>query len=231
MSNKVLIKNIPESERPRERLCKYGAKNLSTEDLIAIILKCGTKDYSSKYLATKILSMVKDVTKLKEITLGKLVEINGIGIAKASELLAAIELGRRVFETKTLDNNLKFNTASKIFEYFNSEFKNINQELFCCVYLNQHKMLIDKKLLFKGTLNRSLIHPREIFKEAYLCSAASIICIHNHPSGDVTPSNEDIMLTNMLVKIGKMQGINVIDHIIVGNDHYFSFYENNMIER
>lgn len=229
--NKILIKQIPKEERPRERLVKYGAKNLSTEDLIAIILKTGTKDYSSKYLASEILNLVKDVTDLKNLKLSKLININGIGVVKSIEFLAALELGRRVYQNKPLDNNLKCNSAFKIFEHFKSQFIGVEQECFYCLYLDGQKKLIDKKLLFKGTLNKSFIHPREIFKEAYLASAAYIICLHNHPTGFVIPSKEDINVTNNLVKIGKLQGIPIIDHIIIGNNNYYSFYENNAIER
>lgn len=229
--NSVLIKNIPKEERPRERLVKYGPKNLSTEDLIAIILKTGTRDYSSRYLASEIIKLVKDVSELKRLNLSKLITINGIGAVKAIEFLAALELGRRVYDSKPLDKNLKCNSASKIFEHFRSELQDLNQECFYCLYLDQHKKLIDKKLLFKGTLNKSLIHPREIFKEAYLSSAAYIICLHNHPSGNVIPSNEDINITSYLVKVGKLQGIPIIDHIIIGNNNYYSFYENNALER
>lgn len=229
--NNILIRQIPQEERPRERLVKYGAKNLSTEDLIAIILKTGTKDYSSKYLASQILKKVKNIPDIKNITLNTLININGIGAVKAIEFLAALELGRRVYESKPLDNNLKFNSAIKIFEHFKSEMDGLKQECFYCVYLDQNKKLIDKKLLFKGTLNKSLIHPREIFKWAYLSSSAYIICVHNHPSGNVIPSTEDINITDALVKIGKLQGIPVIDHIIVGNNNYYSFYENNILER
>jgi len=229
--NNILIRQIPTEERPRERLVKYGAKNLSTEDLIAIILKTGTKDYSSKYLASQILKKVKNISDLKNITLSNLININGIGAVKAIEFLAALELGRRVYESKPLDNNLKFNSASKIFDHFKSELDGLKQECFYCVYLDQNKRLIDKKLLFKGTLNKSLIHPREIFKWAYLSSSAYIICVHNHPSGNVIPSTEDINITDALVKIGKLQGIPVIDHIIIGNNNYYSFYENNILER
>lgn len=227
--NSMLIKDVPEEERPRERLVKYGAKNLSTNELIAIILKTGTRDYSSKYLANEILKMVKDVSDLKKITLSKLININGIGAVKAIEFLAAIELGRRVYDSKPLDNNLKCNGAEKIFKHFRSELSGLNQEHFYCLYLNQQKRLIDKKLLFKGTLNKSLIHPREIFKGAYLSSAAYIICIHNHPSGNVIPSSEDINITDNLVNIGKLQGIPIIDHIIIGDNNYYSFYENDMM--
>lgn len=229
--NRVLIRNIPKDERPRERLVKYGPRNLSTEDLIAIILKTGTKDYSSKYLASEIMKLVKDVCELKKLTLSRLISINGIGAVKAIEFLAALELGRRVYDEKPLDKNLKCNSAEKIFNHFRSEIRDLNQEYFYCLYLDQHKRLISKKLLFKGTLNRSIIHPREIFKEAYLSSAAYIICLHNHPSGNVIPSKEDINMTDYLVKIGKMQGIPVIDHIIIGSNNYYSFYENNALER
>lgn len=231
MNNSPLIKQIPISERPRERLIKYGAKSLSTEDLIAIIMKTGTKDYSSKYLASQILKMVKTVPDLKKLTLNNLIKINGIGVVKAIEFVAALELGRRVYDETILDKNLKFNGANKIYKYFKSELSEINQECFFCLYLDQSKKLIDKKLLFKGTLNKSLVHPREIFKWAYLSSAAYIICVHNHPSGNVIPSDEDINITNSLVQIGKLQGIPVIDHIIIGSLNYYSFYENDMIGR
>lgn len=229
MMSNILIKEIPIEERPRERLVKYGASNLSTEDLIAIILKTGTKDYSSKFLAGEILKKVKDVSDLKKLNLSTLIKINGIGAVKAIEFLAALELGRRVYDSKKLDNNLKCNSASKIFNYFRSEIASSTQECFYCLYLDQHKKLIDKKLLFKGTLNKSFVHPREIFKEAYLASAASIICVHNHPSGNVIPSRDDIIVTNNLVKIGLIQGIPIIDHIIVSSNNYYSFYENDMI--
>lgn len=228
--NSVLIKEVPKEERPRERLVMYGASNLSTEDLIAIILKTGTKDYSSKYLASEVLKLVNDVSDLKKISLSNLIKINGIGAVKAIEFLAALELGKRVYAQKPLDNNLKLNTALKIFNYFKHEFDGKQQEYFYAIYLDQHKKLIDKKLLFKGTLNKSLVHPREIFKEAYLASAAYIICVHNHPSGNVIPSQDDINITNNLMKIGYIQGIPVLDHIIISSNNYFSFYENNVKE-
>ena len=150
--NSVLIKEVPKEERPRERLVRYGAKNLSTEDLIAIILKTGTRDYSSKYLASEILKMVDDVTELRKLTLGKLIKINGIGAVKAIEFLASLELGRRVYEAKPLENNLKFNSAQKIFNHFRAELSGSNQEYFYCIYLNQHKRLIEKKCFLKEHL-------------------------------------------------------------------------------
>ena len=148
----VIIKDVPIDERPRERLVKYGPRNLSLDDLIAIILKTGTKEYSSKYLANEVLKLVNNVSDLKKITLSKLISINGIGAVKAIEFLAALELGRRVYEEKPLENNLKCNSAEKIFRYFKSIFSGLDQEYFYCLYLDSNKKLIDKKLLFKGTL-------------------------------------------------------------------------------
>lgn len=228
--NKLLIKAIPKEERPRERLIRDGAKNISLEDLIAITLKTGTKDYSSKYLAGKILSLVKDASELKNLTLKKLISINGIGAVKAIDFLAALELGRRVYQETVIDSSFKCNGAVKVFNYFKHLFIFEKQEYFYCLYLDNHKNLIDKKLLFKGTINRSIVHPREIFKEAYLNSASSIICIHNHPSGVISPSKEDILITKKLVSIGKLLGIPIIDHIIIGKDDYYSFYENDILE-
>lgn len=228
--NNILIKNVPKEERPRERLVKYGRENLSLEDLIAIILKTGTRDYSSKYLASKILSLVKNTSDLKDLTLSKLIKINGIGAVKAIDFLAALELGRRVYNDNPIEKDLKCNGAVKVYNYFKNIFDGKKQEYFYALYLDQNKSYIDKKLLFKGTLNRSIIHPREIFKEAYLNSASSIICIHNHPSGNVLPSKEDILITKKLIAIGKLLGIPVIDHVVIGNNNYYSFYENDMME-
>ncbi len=228
--NNMLIKKTPLDERPRERLVKYGKENVSTEDLIAIILKTGMKDYSSRFLASRILELVDSVHDLKNITLFKLMNIKGIGAVKAIDFLAALELGRRVYETTPNIKSVKLNSAEIIYEYFKNRFEDEMQECFYALYLDQQKKLINKKLLFKGTLNKSVVHPREIFKEAYLNSAAYIICIHNHPSGNVKPSNEDIIITNSLTQIGKIQKIPILDHIIIGKDNYYSFYENDFIK-
>ena len=220
----TLIKDIPKSERPRERLKKYGRENISNEELLSIILNTGTKNKSVKDISNLILSKINDITDLKDITLNSLKQIDGIGEVKAIKILASIELGKRVY----LDNNLvniKMDTPEKIYNYMKNEVEGKNQEYFYAIYLDSKKNLIDKKLLFIGTLNKSIVHPREIFKYAYLLSASSIICVHNHPSGDTIPSKEDLNLTKALVEIGKMQGINIIDHIIIGKN-YYSLYQN-----
>lgn len=222
--SQMLIKNIPEFERPRERFLKFGAENLSNSELISILLNNGTKNISVKELSDSILRNINDISELKNMTLSKLKEIKGIGDVKAITLLSALELGKRVYYRKNV-SKIKMNSADKIYNYMKDELYGKNQEYFYALYLDSKKNLIDKKLLFIGTINKSIVHPREIFKYAYLLSASSIICIHNHPSGDPLPSNEDVILTNNLKKIGDMQGIPVIDHIIIGNN-YYSFFEN-----
>jgi DNA repair protein RadC len=220
----TLIKDIPKSERPRERLKKYGRENISNEELLSIILNTGTKNKSVKDISNLILSKINDITDLKDITLNSLKQIDGIGEVKAIKILASIELGKRVYMDKNLVN-IKMDTPEKIYNYMKNEVEGKNQEYFYAIYLDSKKNLIDKKLLFIGTLNKSIVHPREIFKYAYLLSASSIICVHNHPSGDTIPSKEDLNLTKALVEIGKIQGINIIDHIIIGKN-YYSLYQN-----
>lgn len=222
--NNLLIKNIPEFDRPRERFKKYGVENLSNNELISIILSSGTKNISVKELSSNILGKLDDISDLKDMTLNKLKQTKGIGEVKAITLLSALELGKRVYYEKNI-SKIKMNSADKIYNYMKDIVCNKNQEYFYALYLDSKKNLIDKKLLFIGTINKSIVHPREIFKYAYLLSASSIVCIHNHPSGDPLPSKEDMLITKHLVDIGKMQGISVIDHIIIGNN-YYSFYEN-----
>ena len=221
------IRNIPISERPRERFIKYGKENLQTSELISIILNTGTKEKSVIELSNDIIQSVDNINELKELSLNKLIKIDGIGKVKAIKLLSAIELGKRVYYDTKVDK-IKINSAKKVYEYMKKDLINKKQEYFYAMYLDTKKNLIDIKLLFIGTINKSIVHPREIFKYAYLLSANSIICVHNHPSGDTTPSKEDILFTNSIIEIGKIQDIKIIDHIIIGND-YFSFCENNMI--
>lgn len=220
------MKEIPKEERPRERLIKEGVDKLSNEELISIILKTGTKDKNVKDISIEILQMVQNITGLKNMTIPKLKKIKGVGEVKAIELIATIELGKRIFLTKSGKDNTRMCNPKEIWNMTKYLFYGKKQECFYCLYLNNKQELIERKLLFMGTINRSIVHPREVFKEAYLVSASNIICMHNHPSGDVTPSKEDLYFTKNLVEIGKMQGIPIIDHIIVSDDSYYSFYEN-----
>lgn len=222
--NNILIKDIPINDRPRERLIKYGVENITNEELLSIILKTGTKEKSVKDIALQILKEYKSINNMKNITINKLSKINGIGIVKSIELIASIELGRRVYTSNNIDK-IKVNTSKDIYDYFNELLKDKLQEHFYVVYLDNKKKIIDNKLLYVGTINGSVAHPREIFKYAYLESASFIICVHNHPSGDPTPSKEDITFTNNLIEIGKLNNIPVLDHIVIGNNTYYSFFE------
>lgn len=228
--HKIMMKDIPNEEKPRERLLKYGKDNISNEDLIAIILKTGTKEYSVKTLSNLLLSNINNIYELKDINIQSLIKIKGIGIIKAIELIAALELGKRVYYEKKIETKIKLENPKKIFEYFKYLIDDRKQEYFYCLYLDNKKNLIDKKLLFIGTINMSIVHPREIFKHAYILSASSIICVHNHPSGNPEPSIEDKNITKILIKIGNIQNIIINDHIIIGDNKYYSFYEeNNML--
>lgn len=222
------FKSIPDSDKPRERLYNYGSEYLSDEELISIILKTGSKNYSVKEVALKLLETVGSIDKLKDIGISTLTNIEGIGIVKAIELKAAIELGRRVYKSK-IEDKIKLNNAISIYDYFKDVLGDKKQEYFYCVYLDTKGNYLGKKCLFIGTINNSLVHPREIFKEAYLLSANGIICIHNHPSGDVSPSKEDNLITMKIKEIGIIHGINLIDHVIIGNNCYYSFYDNGKI--
>ena len=225
----VKIKELPENERPREKLELYGASSLSNEELLAILLKTGNKNYSAKELACQILKKIKEISELKELTFEEFIKIEGIGPTKAVTLLAALELGKRVNVPLSTIHKLKINNSSILFEYYKNRFQDELQEHFVCVYLDNQKKVIREKTLFKGTLNQTIIHPREIFKEAYKVSASSIICIHNHPSGNINPSIEDIQMTDGLKQIGDLLGIPLIDHLIIGKEEYYSFFENGKI--
>lgn len=222
--NNILIKDIPINDRPRERLINYGVKNISNEDLISIILKTGTKNKSVKDISNFVLKEFKDISNLKNLNINRLMKIEGIGKVKAIELIAAIELGRRVYLEKNI-NEIKIKDSIDIYKIFNNILKYKQQEHFYALYLDSKNKIIEKKLLFVGTINKSVAHPREIFKNAYLTSASFIICVHNHPSGDPTPSKEDIVFTNNLIEIGKLNNIPVLDHIIIGKNSYYSFFE------
>lgn len=220
------FKKLPNSDKPRERLRIYGEKNLSNEELISIIIKTGSKKHSVKEVALKILEEVGDIRGLKDIGINRLTTINGVGMVKAIELKAATELGRRVY----LDNSvskINISNSEDIYKLVKDDLRDKLQECFYCLYLDNRNNVIDKKCLFIGTLNTSTVHPREIFKEAYLLSASKIICLHNHPSGDVTPSGADINLTRMIKEIGIIHGIELLDHVIIGRDGYYSFHDNN----
>ena len=225
-----MIKDLPKEERPRERFLKYGVEALSNRELLAIIIKSGTRDYSAIDIATNILNSISDIGDLRDFSFNNLSKYKGIGVAKAIEIISSIELGRRIFLKEEFKKQELFNHPRKIYENSKHLFFGKKQEYFYCLYFNSKQELIERKLLFMGTINKSIVHPREVFKEAYLLSASSIVCMHNHPTGDVNPSVNDINITKTLCKIGKIQNIPVVDHIIIGDNGYYSFYEHNILD-
>lgn len=226
---RVTIKTLPKEDRPRERFLKQELHLISNEDLVSILLQSGPKGENVKLVAMKVLSLIESLDNIEQLTIERLKKIKGIGPVKAMTLLAALEFGRRMNNKKTELYQEKFRTAAMIYDYYKDTLASKKQEYFYGVYLDNQKRILKEKLLFIGTINYSTIHPREIFKEACLISASSIICIHNHPSGNVLPSKMDIMVTEQLVETGKIIGIPVIDHIIISNKKYYSFFENHDI--
>ena len=222
----VKIKDIPINDRPRERLLNSGVESLSNEELLAILLKTGTKDMSVKVVASNLLKKLKSLENLKEINIESLTKIKGIGKTKACEIIAAIELGRRLNQKITDIKKVKITEAYDIFEYYRLLLESKKQEHFYCIYLDSKNNIIKDKLLFIGTINHTMVHPREVFKEAYLLNASSIICIHNHPSDNIKASDDDIIITRQLVEVGKLLEVKIVDHIIIGKNSYFSFLEN-----
>lgn len=220
------IKELPENERPREKLIKIGVENISDEELIAIILKTGTKGVSVKELAKTILDRIININNLDGIGINTFKDIKGLGKVKTIELIATIELGKRIFLLQQKNEKIKYMSPEIIYNDNRYLFQNKKQEYFYCLYLDNKNCLLERKLLFMGTINRSVVHPREVFKEAYLLSASKFVCLHNHPSGDLKPSKEDLEFTRALRNIGKIQGIELMDHLIITNNGYYSFYDN-----
>ncbi len=223
MSN-YKIKEIPINERPRERLKEVGVENITNIELLSIILKTGLKNKNVNELSIELLKnySLKD---LKDISINQLTKIKGIGEVKAIELISSIELGKRIILER--EEKIKLDNPNSIWKDAKYLMTGKKQEYFYCYYFNNKQELLERKLIYIGTVNKSTTHTREIFKEAYKVSATSIICIHNHPSNDISPSKADIDFTNTLIKTGNIQGIPVVDHIIIGDNNYYSFYEHN----
>lgn len=224
----VIIKDLPLNERPRERLINKGVYSLSDSELLAIVLKTGTKDLSVKDLANLILKKYKSISNLKNITYRELINIKGIGEAKACQIISVIEIAKRINTKQDKIIDVKITSPMIVFEYYKNII-NSNQECFYCLYLDSGKKVLKEKLLFVGTVNQSMVHPRDVFKEAYIQNATSFICVHNHPNGDVTPSKMDIDTTKRLKEVGMLMGIKLVDHVIISEDKYYSFLENGKI--
>lgn len=228
LSKELMIRDLPVMERPRERMLKQGAQALSSGELVAIILRTGSNRESALQLAQSLLSNIGGIENFKQITIEELVAIHGIGQAKAVQLLAAVELGRRVLEI-TPAVKYAIRKPQDAAKYVSDDLKHLQQEHFVILLLDTKNCVISQELITVGTLNSSIVHPREVFKPAIKKSVSAIILVHNHPSGDSTPSKEDIEVTKRLIKAGQLIGIDVLDHVIIGGSGYTSLREEQLI--
>lgn len=220
----MLMREYRKEEKPRERFLQDGPESLSNQELFALLLRTGTKEESVLQMANRLLDAFEELRLLKEASIEELTAIKGIGEAKAIQLLAAVELGRRIHRVNNQERYV-IRSPEDGAKYCMEDMRFLTQEHFVCLYLNTKNQVLHKRTIFIGSLNASIVHPREIFKEAFRRSAASIICLHNHPSGDPAPSKEDIEVTKRLVECGKIIGIDLLDHLIIGEHKYVSLKE------
>ncbi len=220
----ILIRDYPTDERPRERMANNGASSLSNQELLAIILRTGTKNESVIHLANRVLTHFDGFRLLKDASLEEMTAIKGVGEAKAIQIMAAVEIGRRI-SNLTYDDRYVIRSPEDGANYVMNDMRFLSQEHFVCLYLNTKNQVLHRQTVFVGSLNASIVHPREVFKEAFRRSAASIICAHNHPSGDPSPSREDIEVTKRLAECGKIIGIDILDHLIIGDKKFISLKE------
>lgn len=213
----MILKELPLEERPRERAINYGVESLSNAELLAIILRTGSKKFSVLETSHKLLSKVNKLHDLNNLSFEELKEIDGIGTTKAITILSAIELGKRINQINIDD--ISFSEPFEIFNYM-KDIRFLEEEHVYVLYLNSKGKLIEKKLLGIGTINQTLIDSKTIFKWAYKLSASAFILIHNHPSGDETPSNADLKITEIILKQAKTLGLHFLDHLIIGNYYY-----------
>ncbi|MBB6445873.1 RadC family protein [Bacillus benzoevorans] len=220
----LMIRDFPKDERPRERFIQNGPESLANHELVALMLRTGTKDESVLQLANRLLTHFEGLRLLKDATLNEITSIKGIGMAKAVQLLASVELGRRIANLN-YDDRYVIRSPEDGAKYMMNDMRFLTQEHFVALYLNTKNQVLHKQTIFIGSLNASIVHPREVFKQAIRRSAASLICLHNHPSGDPSPSREDIEVTKRLNECGKIIGIELLDHLIIGENKFVSLKE------
>lgn len=225
------IKDWPEDERPRERLLRYGPDILSNAHILAIILRTGSKDCSAIDLARDLLQRFGTLRALESASLSELCSVKGLGPAKAAQIKAAFSLSKRL-RGEPVDKKNPFKTSEDVCRFYSARMDGLKKEVFICSLLDSKNRPFKDITISEGTITSSLVHPREVFSPAIRESAVSVLFVHNHPSGDPTPSNDDIELTKRLVKTGELIGIAVLDHIIVGNNgSYISFLDKGLIEK
>ena len=224
IKTKKTIKDLPKVERPREKLMQYGPEKLSNSELLAILLRSGKKGENVIELANKILKKFsKD--ELPNLTFNDLKDYSGLGPAKACEIVACFELGKRLLKDKKAEIYLK---PKEIWEEL-KDLRDHKKEHFVIFYLDSRNQEIKREIISVGSLNANLVHPREVFEPAVRHLAAQIVLAHNHPSGDPEPSEDDLEITKRLVETGEILGIKVVDHIIITKTGFISFKDKNLI--
>jgi DNA repair protein RadC len=226
---KLGVKDLPLDDRPREKLLLRGAQNLSDAELVAILLRTGKKGKSVISIAQEILIKEGNLSSLASKSIESLVKNEGIGNDKAATLLAAFEISRRIQSQSKWFSNKKITSPQDIADIFVPLLRDEVKERFIVVCLNSANKIIKYEIISIGNLNSSIVHPREVYKVAIDSLAASIILIHNHPSGNTEPSNEDISITRKIVEAGKIIDIPVFDHLIIAGNNYVSFVEKRLI--
>lgn len=229
MAGNIRVNDIPLNERPMEKLLQFGVESLSNEELLAILLRTGTKGENVIALSRRLLIELDGLDGLLNVSFEEASKIKGIKKVKACQIISMMELVNRVRTLKSKNENLKISSPKDVSALLINEMSNLKQEVFKLILLNTKNVVIGTKDVFKGTLNSSIVHPREVFKEAIQRGSANIIVCHNHPSGDPTPSKEDIDITLRLKECGKIMGIGLLDHIIIGNNKYVSLKEKGII--
>ncbi|WP_409327732.1 RadC family protein [Staphylococcus pseudoxylosus] len=223
------IKELANNQKPRERLLNNGPAHLSDGELLAILINTGRKGFSSLDIANELLKSVESLKQLKALSINDLNKVKGIGLYKALILKAAFELGERMHSC-SLDEKIQINSPQDVANFMMGKMEHLTQEKFIVLFLNSKNVVIKQKTIFIGTLNSSIVHPREIFSEAIKCASNAIVVLHNHPSGDTTPSKEDISATNRLRECGEILGIDLLDHIIIGDHTYMSMVEDGYLD-
>ena len=217
------IKDLEKIDLPREKLAKYGSEKLKDHELLAILLGSGIKGLNVLELSKKILETIKKI-EIKKITSADLIKIKGLGKAKAAQVFAMLELGKRL----NSENKPEVLSAEDVWKLC-ADIRDSKKEHFVAFYLDTQNRLIERQIISIGTLNASLVHPREVFEPTIKLSAASVIIAHNHPSGDIGPSLEDKVVTKRLKEAGKILGIDLADHVIVSKTAYLSFKQKNLL--
>jgi DNA repair protein RadC len=229
MKDSFTIHDLPLGERPRERLLKLGAEALSAQEILAVILGRGTKGESVMMTSQKLVSRFGNLKGIANASVEELIQTSGIGPAKAAQIKAALELSRRLEADASEKPRAILKSPEDVAAEVRSQLKGKKKEHFLVLCLDTRNRLIDCKLVSMGSLDTSVVHPREVFKEAISSCAASVIFAHNHPSGDPEPSKEDVELTRRLVKAGEIVGIDVLDHIIVCDEGFISLKARNLL--